>query len=47
MIETCQSSQVAGYCLGIHPFNAFMALSLFAAAALMLNEWWMEVAGDE
>lgn len=36
-------STIAGHCLGVRPFQVFLAVSLWAAAAVMLDKWWLEV----
>jgi len=42
----CQTT-LAGNCLGIPRFNAIMATWLFAAAALVFHQWWLEVSAGE
>lgn len=39
----CQTTTLAGHCLGIPRTNAIMATLLFATALVLFDRWWVEV----
>lgn len=43
----CQTTKLAGVCLGIPPTNAILATLLFASALVLADRWWLEVRADE
>lgn len=40
----CQTTELAGHCLGIQPTNAILATWLFASALVWADRWWLEVS---
>jgi hypothetical protein len=43
----CQTTELAGHCLGISQTNAVLATLLFASALVLADRWWLEVRQDE
>jgi hypothetical protein len=43
----CQTTEFAGFCLGIPPTNAVLATLLFATAAILFDRYRLEVRADE
>jgi len=42
----CQTTTLAGHCLGIPRTNAVLATWLFATALVLFDRWRLEVADD-